>query len=133
MVKAPISEERVLHTRMLCKNATRGSRADEGVRPTIAQSSGQDTRSLAVWLVSFVGQTSWSAADVLFGMLEAGTEFSERDREVPRGPGGPPHKRNSSVAIVRLFVLVSAAAVSLAAAAPPKSAFEKIEAMIPMR
>jgi hypothetical protein len=40
---------------------------------------------------SFVGQTPWSAADVLAGLLEASIAFAQRIQGDPRRPGGLPH------------------------------------------
>jgi hypothetical protein len=39
-----------------------------------------------------VGQTPWSAADALVGLVGVSTEFEQRVQGDPRGPGGPPHK-----------------------------------------
>ena len=41
--------------------------------------------------LSRVGRTPWSAADTLVGLVGISSNSRERDRGVPRGPGGPPH------------------------------------------
>jgi hypothetical protein len=52
---------------------------------------GRRTRPSTIWLISFAGQTPWSAADALVGLSEVGTVSTERVQGDPRRPGGLPY------------------------------------------